>query len=137
MTVMKLFWTYELAGGCGMRLPKMIACKEADMQELLVHIAGLHLGCCKNFTVKLGAHFIVLTAVDAFDQLSAGLPVRIPPMTGGIFCDSAQIRQVVATPETPMTGATQKSMDVPHAGFQKLHSAHAGVDGASSAHAAH
>ena len=27
-------------------------------------------------------------------------------MTRGIFCDSAHIRPVVATPETPMTGAT-------------------------------
>ena len=27
--------------------------------------------------------------------------VRIPPMTRGIFCDSAPIRPVVATPETP------------------------------------
>ena len=32
-----------------------------------------------------------------------------PPMTRGIFCDSAQIRPVVATPESPMTGATPKS----------------------------
>ena len=42
----------------------------------------------------------------ATSLLSARLPVRIPPMTRGIFCDSAQIRPVVATPETPMTGAT-------------------------------
>ena len=45
----------------------------------------------------------------ATSLLSARLPVRIPPMTRGIFCDSAQIRPVVATPETPLTGATQKS----------------------------
>ena len=43
-----------------------------------------------------------------YTLLSARLPVQIPPMTRGIFCDSAQIRPVVATPETPMTGDTQK-----------------------------
>ena len=29
-----------------------------------------------------------------------------PPMTRGLLCDSAHIRPVVATPETPTTGAT-------------------------------
>ena len=42
----------------------------------------------------------------ATSLLSVWLRVRIPPMTRGIFCDSAHIRPVVATPETPMTGAT-------------------------------
>ena len=32
-----------------------------------------------------------------------------PPDDKGNFCDSAHIRPVVATPETPTTGATQKS----------------------------
>ena len=30
-----------------------------------------------------------------------------PPTDKGIFCGSAHIRPVVATPETPTTGATQ------------------------------
>ena len=31
-----------------------------------------------------------------------------PPTDKGIFCDSAHIRPVVAIPETPTAGATQK-----------------------------
>ena len=33
-----------------------------------------------------------------------------PPTDTGIFCDSAHIRPVVAIPETPTTGATQKNL---------------------------
>ena len=47
--------------------------------------------------------------IDYYYYYYSWSPVRISPMTRGIFCDSAQIRPVVATRETPMTGATPKS----------------------------
>ena len=38
------------------------------------------------------------------------VPGSNPPEDTGNFCDSAHIRPVVAIPETPITGATQKSL---------------------------